>query len=374
MAGPSIEPPRLSVKLRSSPTSYEPVARIAVGGMAEVWSAKAIFGAGDSHLVAIKRVLPHLAVQPMYRSLFEDEARLGMLLRHKNIVRVYDAREVNGALIMIMDLVDGCALRNLLEQAQERQVGMPAAPAIHVAREIALALDYAHHAEDGQGKPLGIIHRDVSPHNVLVSANGDVKLTDFGLANASTGRTDTGNNMVGGKLGYLAPEVIRQEVTGPSVDVFAVGIILWEALAGRRLFLGADDGETVRNVAKCAIPPPSIFNRGVTPELDELVRKTLSPRPETRVPSAAALADALSKMLNKYDADVGRDDMELMVGLLKAKETNAKPNLAMPEADSLVQDLAQFVEKAAADHGNVGEVPLDPEEFAALVRGERNTR
>ncbi len=364
-------PPRLSVKLRSSPTRYEPVSRIAVGGMAEVWSAKAIFSAGDSYLVAIKRVLPHLAAQPMYRSLFEDEARLGMLLRHPNIVRVYDAREVNGALIMIMDLVDGAAVRGVLEHAQERQAGMPPAPAIYMAREIALALDYAHHAEDGTGKPLGIIHRDVSPHNVLVSAEGDVKLTDFGLANASTGQTDTGANMVGGKLGYLAPEVIRQEPTGPSVDVFALGIILWEALTGRRLFLGADDGETVRNVAKCAVPPPSVFNRAVTPELDELVRKTLSPRPETRVPSAAALADALTKMLARYDAEVGRDDMALIVGLLKAQQSIALPMPVMPEAESLVQDLAQFVEIAAADQGNLGEVPLDPTEFAALVRGIR---
>lgn len=371
MATPSIEPPRLSVKLRSSPTRYEPVARIAVGGMAEVWSANAVFSGGDSHLVAIKRVLPHIADQPMYRSLFEDEARLGMLLRHDNVVRVYDAREVNGSLIMVMELVDGTALRGILEHAATRNAGMPVAPAVFIARELALALDYAHNAEDGHGKSLGIVHRDVSPHNVLVSREGNVKLTDFGLANASTNRTDTGDNMVGGKLGYLAPEVIRQEKTGAPVDVFALGIILWETLTGRRLFLGADDGETVRNVAKCTIPPPSVFNRAVTPELDEFVRKLLSSRPETRVPSAYAAAEALTAFLAKFDPEVGRDDLELMVGLYRAQQKISEPAEALPEAMMLAQDLAQFVEQAAADGGNMGEVPLDPDEFAALLRGQR---
>src|SRR5690606_24356219 len=182
----------------------------------------------ERHPVAIKRVLPELAGQPVFRSMFEDEARLGMALRHDNIVRVFDARDVGGTFIMIMELVDGTSLKDLLARAHVRRAPMPVPTAPPVARELARALDYAHTARDEQGRRLGIVHRDVSPHNLLLGRGGRVKLADFGLADASVHETQLDDGMLGGKLGYLAPEIIRQEPTSHQIDIFALGIVLWE--------------------------------------------------------------------------------------------------------------------------------------------------
>ena len=232
---------RLSTRLRRAPTRYRPLSRIAVGGMAEVWKAEASFEAGDGHIVAIKRVRPEIAGQPTYLAMFQDEARLGMLLRHPNIVRVYDVREIAGTYIMVMELVDGVALKALLDVAVAHERPMPMGPALYVARELARALDYAHQARDARGEPLGVIHRDVSPHNLLLGSDGKVKLTDFGLADATINVASVEDGLSGGKLGYLVPEIVQQQRGDQRVDIFAFGIVLWEMLAGRRLFVGDSD-------------------------------------------------------------------------------------------------------------------------------------
>ncbi|MCZ7678600.1 MAG: serine/threonine protein kinase [Sandaracinaceae bacterium] len=222
------------MQLRRAPTRYEPRAPWPPG-MAEVWRGDAVFEDGARHPVAIKRVLPNLASQELYRSMFEDEARLGMALSHANIVRVYDARDVGGTFLMIMELVDGTSLKDLLARAHQREAPMPVATALHIARELAKALDYAHTATDAEGTHLGVVHRDVSPHNLLLGRRGEVKLADFGLADASVHQTHLGDGMLGGKLGYLAPEIVRAQPATHRIDLFALGIVLWEMLSGRRL-------------------------------------------------------------------------------------------------------------------------------------------
>ncbi|MBK7153649.1 MAG: serine/threonine protein kinase [Sandaracinaceae bacterium] len=166
------------------PTQYKPVSRIAVGGMAEVWRGTATFEGGDEYPVAIKRVLPHIT-DPLFRAMFKDEARLGMTLRHPNIVPVYDARDIGGTYLMIMELVDGDSLKGLLDRAFEAARPMPEATALYIAQQLAAGIAYAHRAVDANGKPMNIIHRDVSPHNLLLGKNGVVKLTDFGPADAA---------------------------------------------------------------------------------------------------------------------------------------------------------------------------------------------
>ncbi|MBX3274112.1 MAG: serine/threonine protein kinase [Sandaracinaceae bacterium] len=356
--------PRLTQKLRMAPTRYVPSARLASGGMAEVWKGVAHFQDGGSHPVAIKRVLPELAAQEIYRAMFQDEARLGMALRHPNIVRVYDARDVGGTYIMIMELVDGCSLKSLLDRAQERRAPMPVPSALHIAWQLAKALEYAHAATDAQGEPMGIIHRDVSPHNLLLARNGDVKLADFGLADASVHSTQLGDGMLGGKLGYLAPEIIRQEPSTPQIDIFAVGIVLWEMLAGRRLFQGRTDAETVQAVARCEIPSLRAINRRVTPDLEELLGAILDPDPRRRVASGAECAASLDVLIRRIDPGVGARDVALLVGLHLASVRQEQDAVPAAVAELLAQELAMFSQQAAGeDLLDLGAQPLDPDSF-----------
>jgi len=355
----------LSVRLRRAPTRYRPLERLAAGGMAEVWRGEAIFEAGDSFPVAIKRVLPHLASNPLYRSMFEDEARLGMLLRHPNIVRVYDAREVAGTYLMIMELVDGTSLKDLLDGAHARGACMPVATALHITRELARALDYAHDAKGPKGEPLGIVHRDVSPHNILLGKTGALKLTDFGLADAQVHQTIRSEDLVGGKIGYLAPEVILQKPADGRIDVFAAGIILWECLCGRRLFRGHDDSETLRNVVRKPVPPPSEIAPNVPPEVDELVLQVLDRNPEARIRTAGDLAERLDRILTRIDPKVGARDLALVVGLHLAK---VGPKLERLDGLALLaQELEAFAQGGADMTLDMGAAPLDPADFGRPV-------
>jgi serine/threonine-protein kinase len=356
------DPSRISTKLRRAPTRYVPTHLIASGGMAEVWRALAYFEGGDSHAVAVKRVLPELAAQDLYRSMFLDEARLGMLLRHPHIVRCYDAREVGGTFLMVMELVDGTSLKSILDRAHARNACMPVATALFIVKGLASALAYAHEAKDPTGKPLGIVHRDVSPHNLLLGKDGAVKLADFGLADASVHQTQLGGGMLGGKLGYLAPEIIEQQATTPKIDVFGAGIVLWEMLCGRRLFVGKTDEDTVRAVARCDVPRPSGINKRVTKEVDALVMEILARDPARRTPSAQALVKRIEEVLAKVDAKVGIRDVALVVGLHVATEPVSAPKKKeVPPAALFLAELDAFV--STSSELDLGAAPLDPDLF-----------
>ena len=363
MARKRAKRPALTQKLRRAPTRYVPTSRLAAGGMAEVWRGDAVLEDGTRHPVAIKRVLPHLASEPLYRSMFEDEARLGMELRHPNIVRVYDAREV-GTFIMIMELVDGTSLKGLLDVAHARRAGMPVPTALYIAWQLAMALAYAHDAVDAEGQPMGVIHRDVSPHNLLLGRRGAVKLADFGLADASVHSTQLGYGMLGGKLGYLAPEIIRQQKSTSKIDLFALGIVLWEMLAGRRLFDGATDAEVVQAVARCDVPRVSGFNRAVSAGVEAFLERVLDPAVGRRIDSAAECAARLELLISRIDPGVGPRDVALLVGLHLASEANRPPETPAAVAELLAQELAAFSEQGGGgDPLGLGAAPLDPDFF-----------
>lgn len=331
--------------------------------MAEVWRADATFENGERHEVAIKRVLPSMG-QPLFRAMFEDEARLGMMLRHPNIVRVYDARDIGGTFIMVMELVDGDSLKGLLDRAHARGAQMPVSAALHIGRELARALDYVHHAEDAEGQPLGIIHRDVSPHNLLLGRDGGVKLTDFGLADAAVNASARSEDLVGGKLGYLAPEIVRQEGSDHRIDLFAMGIVLWEMLAGRRLFQGRDDNETVQRVVRCAVPSLCKVNPRVPAAVDLLVARLLSRDPDDRPSSGGEVVAALDAILE--GAEVGPGDVALLMGLHHAQKRRDAPEETPRGVAALLEhELDQFAAAAG------GEAPLDPNEFGAILSGVR---
>lgn len=366
-----------SIDFRRGLAQYVPLKRLAVGGMAEVWRGEARFEDGEVLPIAIKRVLPDLAKNPVYRGMFEDEARVGMLLRHRNIVRVYDRREVQGTFIMIMELVEGPSLRSLLARAQKREATMPYASALHIARELCRALRYAHESMDEWGRNLDIVHRDVSPHNVLLGSDGAVKLMDFGLANATANATSR-EDMVGGKLAYLAPEVVTRNEVSPLIDVFALGVILWEALAGRRLFAGANDEQTVQNVIRCQIPPPSLFDASIPTEVDQLVARALAADPAKRFQSALEFGQTVHAMLKSMPGEVGAEDVALMVRLHQSSEraertgrhrvSSVPPSASSANIARILEDeLRAFEEREGAS--GVGALPLDPQDVS-----EVNTR
>jgi serine/threonine-protein kinase len=306
-------------EFRRGKARYVPASRIASGGMAEVWRGSALFPDGHVHPVAIKRVLPMLAGNLLYRRMLEDEARLGMLLRHPNIVRVFDAREVRDSYILIMELVDGPSLRDLVGRLQRSGGAMPVPVALHVAHELAQALIYTHEAIDAWGRDLGIIHRDVSPHNVLVARDGKVKLMDFGLANSSASLAERDPGMIGGKFGYLSPELILEQRSSHLLDLFALGVVLWECLTGKRLFQGADDGETVRNVARCEVPRASSINHVVTGELEQVLAGLLCKDPKQRYQSARELLADLTFVRSLVDE--AREGAALTAALVQALYT-----------------------------------------------------
>jgi serine/threonine protein kinase len=312
--------------------------------------------------------LPELASQALYRSMFQDEARLGMALRHPNIVRVYDARDVGGTLLMVMELVDGTSLKAILDRAHARRAGMPVATALFLARALARALAYAHTATNTDGRHLGIVHRDVSPHNLLLGRDGAVKLADFGLADASTHDTQLGGAMHGGKLGYLAPEIIEQQPTTPRIDLFGAGIVLWEMLCGRRLFHGATDPDTVRAVARCEVPRPSAIHPTIPREIDALVAEMLARDPARRVPSAHVLEQKLSELIARVDPKVSEKDIALVVGLHLAMEPPEPPTQSIAPAALFVAELEALVDTTG---GVFADAPLDPDLFDSGVSRRR---
>ncbi len=306
------------VEFRRGQARYLPQSRLAAGGMAEVWRGEAQFEDGHTESIAIKRVLPALASNTLYRRMLEDEARIGMLLRHPNIVRVLDAREVRGTFILIMELVEGASGREVIGRLQQRQSRMAVSTALYIARELARALEHAHEAIDDMGRALEIIHRDVSPHNILLGSDGRVKLMDFGLANATANLSERDPTMIGGKFGYISPELVVHRQATHLLDLFALGVILWESITGQRLFQGSDDAETVRKVARCEVPDAAQFNQQVTENVQAVLSNLLARDPAARYQSARELGADLDYLLQDQVPGQGAIEVSQLVRMYQS--------------------------------------------------------
>jgi len=242
--------------------------------------------------------------------------------------------------------------------------------ALHIAHALLRALAYAHAAVDDAGRPLGIIHRDVSPHNLLLGRDGTVKLTDFGLADASLHETVRSGELVGGKFAYLAPEVVHQRPVDQRVDLFAAGIVLWEMLAGRRLFQASNERETVLRVARCEVPDLQALNPRVPPAVARLTEGLLAADPERRYPSAAACVETIEALVAELGLEADPRDVSLVVGLHLANR-QAPEDRPIAVADLLAQELAAFAEAAQGTIVDIGAEPLDPSEFGGGRSGAR---
>ncbi|MCA9605638.1 MAG: serine/threonine protein kinase, partial [Myxococcales bacterium] len=279
---------------------YEPLFRIASGGMAEVYAAQIQGEAGFQKLVAVKRMHPHLAHDQSFVDMFLNEARLAAHVTSPHVVQTMDlGRGSDGSLYIVMELVVGVSLATL-EVAS--QAALPVPIALELVAQAAHGLDDAHDAVTPAGDELGLIHRDVSPHNILVGIDGRAKVTDFGIARAvHAPRTETNVKELKGKFAYMSPEQTRLHRLDRRSDIFSLGIVLWEALVGRRLFAERDPADCIRNVRKKVIPPPHELDPHIPPAISKVVLTALERMPSARYQTGADFADALRR--------VGRDEL-----------------------------------------------------------------
>ncbi len=289
---------------------YQIINRIATGGMAEVYLAVHGELAGFRTPVVIKRVLPHLACNQQFIDMFLDEARIASLLDHPNVVRIYEVGHSESEYFLVMELVQGKPFSMLLRSSQEKdhKNRLDAKLSAAIVAQAAEGLHYAHEMQDASGAPLGLVHRDVSPHNIMVSFEGSVKVIDFGIARALGRITDTQTGSLKGKFGYMSPEQARGEEVDRRTDVFSLGVVLWEALCGRKLFHRENDMATMRALIYDAIPKPSSL-ASVPLELESIVIRALSRQAAYRFQTARDLASALQRWVNQAGgagtADIG---------------------------------------------------------------------
>ncbi len=268
---------------------------IASGGMATVHLGRMRTTAGVTRTVAIKRMHPHLLAEAEFASMFLDEARLAMRIQHPNVVGTFDVIATNAELLLVMDFVLGESLDKLLRKARSGARLPPVAVVCSVVAGVLAGLHAAHEARDEGGEPLDIVHRDVSPQNVIVGVDGVPRVVDFGVARAAGRLHTTEQGQIKGKLAYMAPEQLTMARMDRRVDVFAAAAVLWEGLAGQRLFGGDNPGATVANVLDKEIVAPSTINGDVPPAIDAIVLRGLSRHPDLRFSTAREMAFALEQ-------------------------------------------------------------------------------
>ena len=305
--------------------------------MAEVFRGVAESIHGFKKNVAIKRILPNLTKNEKFVAMFLDEAKLSLYLQHANIVQVFDIGMADEAYFLVMEFVDGCNLKSLLERLKQRGRRITVPQSIYILLECCKALNYAHSLETPEGDPLHIVHRDISPPNILLSKNGEVKLVDFGLAKANSQIESTDPGVVKGKFSYLSPEAASGIEVDHRADIFAVGILLWEMFTGRRLFYGDTDYQTVELVRQARIPSLAALNPEIDSELENIVRQALARDPEQRYQSASDLNDALAQYLFSRRMKVTAKDIATLVKDAQAEQLR-KRSLA-PKQESLIDGL-----------------------------------
>lgn len=278
--------------------------KLAAGGMAEVFLAKSVGAGGIGRFVAIKRILPQFSENTDFIAMFKEEAKLVMNLNHSNIVQIFDFGVENGQFYLAMEFVEGQNLRQSLNHMKKTEKEFSIAQVCYLVREIAAGLDHAHRCLDhSTGKPLNLVHRDMSPQNVMVSFEGEVKIVDFGIAKAETQVESTRTGTIKGKFSYMSPEHADGQVVDQRTDIFSLGIIFWELLAKERLFTGASEAAILKKIRDCQIPDLRRINPSIPPELEKVCRKALARDRNQRYTYADEMYKDLNRFLNQQYPD-----------------------------------------------------------------------
>ena len=301
--------------------------------MAEIFRGKAVAAGGFEKPVAIKRILPHLSQDPRFVELLIAEAKVLSLLKHRNVVQIFDVGlGDDGKYFLVMEFVDGKDLGAVQRALESKRQRLPFDLVLHIGAEICEALEHAHVARAPDGKPMSLVHRDVSPSNVLLSRAGEVKLTDFGIAKRA--EEVTGHGAVRGKFAYISPEQAKNQHLDPRSDVFSVGILLWELICNRRLFSQLDDFSALRAVHESKIPRLIEIDPKLPPEIDALVMGALARDKNKRIASAGQLGQKLRSLRYGLDVTVGDPATELAKIIESAEQLERESGkIAAPRVD-----------------------------------------
>jgi serine/threonine-protein kinase len=311
-------------------TRYELLDRIGVGGMAEIFRGKAVAAGGFEKPVAIKRILPHLSQDRRFVELLIAEAKVLSLLKHRNIVQIFDVGlGDDGQYFLVMEFVDGKDLGAVQRALEQKRRRLPFDLVLHIGAEICEALEHAHTSRGPDGKPMALVHRDVSPSNVLLSRAGETKLTDFGIAKRAE-QDATQGGAVRGKFAYISPEQARNEPLDPRSDVFSVGILMWELICNRRLFSGLDDLAALRAVREANVPRPTEIDGRLPPEIDQLLLTALARDKTRRFGSCGQFGQKLRSLRYSLEVTVGDPATELakIIDSTEEVERLSKPMIA----------------------------------------------
>ncbi len=316
-------------------TRYELLDRIGVGGMAEIFRGRAVAAGGFEKPVAIKRILPHLSQDPRFVELLIAEAKVLSLLKHRNIVQIFDVGlGDDGQHFLVMEFVDGKDIGAIQRVLAAQRRKLPFDLVLHIGAEICEALEHAVTSRGPDGRPMALVHRDVSPSNVLVSRAGEVKLTDFGIAKRAESDATHGG-AVRGKFAYISPEQARNEHLDPRSDVFSVGVLMWELLCNRGLFSGLGDLEALRAVREPQVRRPTELDPRLPREVDDIVMTALARDKTRRWPSPGALGNKLRAL--RYSLDVAVGDPATELAKLIASVEEAAPQA--PPVRALVNEF-----------------------------------
>jgi serine/threonine-protein kinase len=288
--------------------------RLAAGGMAEVYLSKSTGAGGVNKFVAIKRILPQYSDHQEFIEMFKEEAKIAVNLNHGNVVSIYDFGVERGQFFLVMEYVEGRNLRQILNELKKSNAQFTIEQIVYMMKEVAAGLDHAHRCIDGTtGKPLNIVHRDMSPQNIMVSFEGEVKIIDFGIAKAETQLEATKAGTLKGKYGYMSPEQANGEPIDYRTDIFSLGIVLWELLANDRLFISNSEAAILRKIRDCQVPSIRKINPSVPPELERIVNKALAKDAKLRYSSAAELHRDLNRFLNTQYPEFSPQDFSVFM-------------------------------------------------------------
>lgn len=348
---------------------YRPILKLGQGGMADVYLAISRSTPGLERLAVIKRLRadllvtdddnPHDAEQ--FIKMFWDEAKLGMLLKHANVVHTYDAADEGGTLYLVMEYIEGQSLSVLQRELTRKRRQLPPVQAAVIIADVLAGLHYAHEVADFSGQKLNIVHRDVSPQNVLIGYDGSIKLLDFGVAKTAMRTGETRAGMMKGKARYMAPEQVMNGDVDRRADIYAAGVVLWELVAGRKMVSGTNVLEQLVSVMKTPAPKLSTFVPDVDPELEQIVHKALEREPENRYSTSLEMREALQT----YIATKGGPRAEDVAALVRELFTRQRE-----EIQKVIRErLAQPVEL----NENGEPKPVTAEVFAQLDQETRGT-
>jgi len=336
---------------------YHIAHKIADGGMAEIFVGTQHGMEGFERPVVLKRILAPLVADPQFRNMLIDEAHVAMGLNHSNIVQVLDLGHVRGRYFLVMELVDGWDLSQILVRAASAEFPLPPEIVLYIAAEICRALAYAH-ARTRDGQPLAIVHRDVSPQNVLVSEQGEVKLTDFGIAKAMGRREHTSQGVIKGKLAFMSPEQASGWVLDNRSDLFALGTMLYLFFTNRRPFEAPTDLESIMLVRECKFTPPEAVNPRLNPALVKIIRRAMQALPANRYQSADEMLVDIESVQRRAFKPAGQTELKRWLAELEQRDhcpTISHTTLAQPAAENAGLDVGEGAE-VVFDESNVMDI------------------